>query len=263
MRSMVLDAKPKRRAMTWIKGPPRPLQSLSRARMRLSSNPSSVAALLTGRVLIIWTPFLHLLTTSLLYSLAFFFFFKTAAQDRFSRWRIFIIIIIIILWVGWRSWEEKKKNKKITVQEHLDREMKNCETWGKIKAKKLEGKWGEIVWEGGEERMQSSTPWSRNPKPRQHRRSGTPRHSPLPSPTQTAFSHHPALPPCNIKYAFLMHLVRVSERRFASCGTNGCNRCTDRTVHVCLAAQKKQKVNMQDLFRNWSTFKDRTKRIAD
>lgn len=61
-----------------------------------------------------------------------------------------------------------------------------------------------------------------------------------------------------------MHLVCVSEHRFASCVTKGYNHCLVRTVHVYLAVQKKiKKVHMQDLFNNWTTFKASTERIAD
>lgn len=76
------------------------------------------------------------------------------------------------------------------------------ETRGKIKAEKGVGHRGEIVREGGEERKQSRAPWSRSPKPRQHRRSRNPQTSLPPSHLpRTLLSHHPA-PPTLSKMCF-------------------------------------------------------------
>lgn len=69
------------------------------------------------------------------------FFFQNCSPGPVFSVTDFFFFIIIILLVGWRSWEDKKKNKKnnkkITVQKHLEREMKNCETVRENKGKEV------------------------------------------------------------------------------------------------------------------------------
>lgn len=186
---MWLDFKPKRRAMIWIKGPPRPLQSLSGARIRLPSNSSSVAALLTGRVLIIFFIFNH---TPAFPPSPTFQLNRPRTSRLGDRRNGFTLIFFPLV-------------KICCVKERSERGMiggGGCETRGKIKAEKGVGHRGEIVREGGEERKQSRAPWSRNPKPRQHRRSRNPQTSLPPSHLpRTLLSHHPA-PPALSKMCF-------------------------------------------------------------